>query len=277
MAASVVTEPWPGELEVAHVVGRELMETFFWPCVTVVLGGLVWKPRMWGRPRLRVAVSMWWWVWLGVMVWLLKWPGKGYLDGRHTLGMEVMLFGVLALALVAWRRPMVWWMGWWRRRPEAWGRLPRWMKWRKWPGLFCAGVGIVMLVPGVTELEVRPRVEKGCVLEAAKWISGETAGEVVVCDAERLVGYYSGHAYRQWFGRPGKEELEQLPRNSKLIVGLRYDGDEKPAEAVGPYRAIKEFWGEEGDEVMVLYAKPGEKILKGGGEAKLLEGVTRQR
>src|SRR5262249_6257000 len=142
---------------VLAAIGREITETFFWPSVVVLLGAMFLKPVLWGRPRVRLVVVIWGGLWLVIMVALLRWPGKEYLDGRHTLPLEFMLYGLLALALMVWERPMRWWMAWWRRRPERWARLPAWMTLRQWPRV-CAGTVMgLMLIPGMVQLRVPPR------------------------------------------------------------------------------------------------------------------------
>jgi hypothetical protein len=284
-------------------IARELFETFFWPCAMVLGLAIVMKPRLWGRPRLRVPVLLWIGIWTSVMAGLLLWPGKGYLDGRHTLPLTFLLFGLLGLALAVWERPMRVWMDVVRRRPGAWERLPAWRKWRGWPRAFAGCVIGLMLLPGLIEMAAeRPRSDRINLIQAAEWIRTRTAGDVVFADHERLVGFYSGHAYGQWFGTPEKPELHQLEEIRRryasavtsersvrvpLVAGMMYElgSGEVPALAIGPYRAIASFrsgskgvreWGSgDGghDHLYVLYALPDDRILREGGTAAPLAAL----
>jgi hypothetical protein len=280
-AAILVAQAQSTPIEVFPHIVRELFETFFWPCTIVFCLAMVWRPKLWGRPRLRVPVILWCVVWTGVMAAVLLWPGKRYLDGRHTLPLQLLLFAMLGLAIAAWEVPMRWWMDSWRKNPELWERLPRYLRWRHWPRTFALCVVGCMLIPGIVEFMLPPRADKANLVAAAKWIEANTRPEVVVCDHERLVGFYSMHPYAQWFGTAGKPELHQLAaaqdkyavsgRPAPVVAGEMYElgsGDVPPA-AIGSYRAIAAFRSGAAndrthDHLYVLYALPGEQILKEG-------------
>ncbi len=279
-------------LAVVPTILRETAETFSWPAVVVLLGAVVLKPRLWGRARLRLPVMVWSGVWVFVMGALLLWPGKGYLDGRHTLPLQVLLFALLGVALIAWERPMRWWMNWWRRSPEKWRALPAWRRWSRWPVTAAVGVALVMLAPSIAALGLRPRADKGHFLEAAGWIGAHAAENVVVVDYQRLVGFYSGQPYAKWFGTPQKLELAQLDdirrmnNGAPLLVGMSYESSPGagagagmgtvPQLALGPYRAIAAFQSPVVHEkaalrrdVYVIYALPGERVLRDGTAEEL--------
>ena len=119
-----------------QLLGMELWETFgFAPCLVVGLA-LPLRPRLWGRPHWRALVFVWMGVWFSVMLWLIH--TAGYLDGRHTLALQLSLHCLFALSLPLWGKPMQWWQDRWRATP-AWDGLPAWRRWRGWPGIFCGG------------------------------------------------------------------------------------------------------------------------------------------
>jgi hypothetical protein len=247
-------------------VAMELLETFGFGPWIALLGAMLIAPYLWGRPRLRPLVNIWFFSWAIVMLWLVK--HAGYLDGRHTLPLVLLLHGLLALAFLAWTKPMRWWMNWWRGRPEAWARLPMWMRYRGWPYIF-AGCAIVMtLLPGMIRLSTPPQENLRYVRDAATWIDANIGPTVVICDHDRLVGYYSGNPFQQWLGTPENPLLGQVHFSQPHVVGFVYRPGlgEEPQLAIGPYRAIVAFrssFAAHGD-VMLLYALPDTPVMKSG-------------
>ena len=154
-------------------MGMELWETFGFAPTIALLGACLWMPHLWGRARLRPLVVVWTMIWLAVMAYLIS--HEGYLDGRHTLPLELVLFGLLSLAFVAWTKPMRWWMNWWRGKP-AWDRLPAWMRWKRWPYAFAGCAVLLVLLPGVIRLGQPALEAQTFVIEAADWVSAQCAG-----------------------------------------------------------------------------------------------------
>ncbi len=140
------------------LVGMEILETFgFAPCLVVGLA-LPLRPRLWGRPHWRTLVLLWIAMWLVVMVWLIH--VSGYLDGRHTLALELVLHGLFALALPIWGTPMKRFQDWWRRKP-GWAKLPAWRRWDGWPAVFSGGALVLGCLPGMILLYVPPAEDRG--------------------------------------------------------------------------------------------------------------------
>jgi hypothetical protein len=284
-------------LFVLPYIARELFETFFWPCTLVFCLAILIQPRPWGRPRLRVPVILWAATWTSAMAAVLLWPGKGYLDGRHTLILTFLLFAMLGLAIAIWEKPMRAWMGLWRRRPDAWARLPAALRWGGWPRTFALGVTAFTLLPGMVEmLGERPRADRQNLVDAAAWIHSHTRPDTVVADDQRLVGFYSGRRYAWWTGTLEKPELHQLeafrrqnvsapgapatqPAPTPLLAGMTYDlgntGSAPPALAIGPYRAVASFRSGDPphDHLYVLYALPDDPVLADGRPAEPLAAL----
>ena len=246
----------PVNKSVLEKVAMELLETFGFGPWIALLGAMLVAPYLWGRPRMRPLVNIWFFVWAAAMLWLVK--HAGYLDGRHTLPLVLLLHGVLALAFLKWTKPMRWWMNWWRARPEAWARLPGWMRYRGWPSVFAGCAIVLTLLPGMIRLSTPPQENLRYVRDAAAWIDEHIGRGVVICDHDRLVGYYSGNPYQQWLGTPEKPLLGQIHFSQPHVLAYVYRPGlgEEPEVAIGPYRAIAEFhstFAMHGD-VMVLYA-----------------------
>ena len=100
------------------------------------------------------------------------------------------------------------------------------------------------------------------------WIHASVAHNVVICDHDRLVGYYSGNPYRQWLGTADQPLLGQVHLTQPHIVALVFRpglGDQ-PQLAIGPYRAIAAFHSTSAahGDVMLLYALPDSPIMLHG-------------
>jgi hypothetical protein len=241
----------------------ELMETFGFAPGLALLGAMLIAPRFWGRPRLRPLVITWIAVWIALMLWLMS--NAGYLDGRHTLPLELILYPLLALAFVAWEKPMRWWMNWWRRKP-TWNRLPRWMRWPQWPKAFAGGAVLLTLLPGVILLRVPPQEDQSFIRNAATWVRDTIQPGVPVYGAPRLVGYYAGHPISPWPGNPAQPNLASLPQDTPclLIYTFRPSKGDTLQFAIGPYRMVALFKAPTGDkgDVLMIYALPGADIFR---------------
>jgi len=258
-------------------MAMELWETFGFGPWLALMGAMLLAPHFWGRARLRLLVVVWIVIWGMLMIWLLN--HAGYLDGRHTLPLELVLHGPLALAFVIWMRPMRWWMDWWRAKP-AWNQLPPWMRWHQWPYAFAGGAIVLTLLPGLIRLATPPQQNQEYMREAAAWVSANTRPNVVICDQQRLVGYYSGHPYKQWSGSLSKPLLQQVAMPQPHIIAYVFRPNtgepsgwserpglgEVPQLAIGPYRAIASFrsaTASHGD-ILVLYALPNTSVMSHG-------------
>ncbi len=246
---------------------RELWETFGFGPWLVLLLALPLRMRLWGRPRVRLVVVVWMVFWVTIMLWLLSW--KGYLDGRHTLALQVLLHGLLALAFgvyaVAARRMM--------RRYGKGG-------WKRWPELAGVTACVAAAVPGVIRFGTPPLNDQFYVRDAALWIAANVRPDAVVCDNELRIGYYSGHPYSLWEGPQVDAQLNELAGirgaapgkpGRPLVAGWVYrpgNGEEVRA-AVGPYREIMRFKSDAAihGDVLVLYALPRDHVLDLPGAA----------
>ncbi|MGN6371028.1 MAG: hypothetical protein ACTHN5_22465 [Phycisphaerae bacterium] len=263
----------PEHTSILQKVSMELWETFGFGPWLALFGAMLLAPHLWGRPRLRPLVNIWFFVWAIVMLWLVK--HAGYLDGRHTLPLVLLLHGLLALAFVVWMKPMRWWMNWWRAKPDAWARLPLWMRYPGWPYIFAAGAILLTLLPGIIRLSTPPQENLRFMRDAAGWVHANVAPNVVICDHDRLIGYYSGNPFRQWLGTPQQPLLGQVHFSQPHIVGLvfRPGLGEEPQLAIGPYRAIAEFHSSSAahGDVLLLYALPESPIMIHGQPRFLTE------
>jgi hypothetical protein len=231
-------------------------------------------PRFWGRPRLRLLALVWILLWDAVMYWLIG--RAGYLDGRHTLPSILILHILFALALTAWTRPISWWRARLRKDPTRWAALPAWRRWSGWPRAMALIVFLLVITPGVILLRHRPHADKQNLRDAADFIRATARPGVVVCDLQRLVGYYSGNPYAQWHGLqqpfaaddPQWAEIDSIRQahgNVPAILGKTfYPAEEKILPEIGPYREIRRFASPTArdHDVYVLYALPGENWQK---------------
>jgi len=250
-------------------IHRESLETFGWaPCIVVWLAGLI-RPRLWGRRHWRPLVLFWIFFWLAIMLWLIDKTRsgdplqQGYLDGRHTLVLQLVLFPLFALALPLWMRPMVWYQNFWRRL-AIWPRLPAVLRSGRWTYVMAGVVFLLAAAPGVHRLFKPMGDDRGYVRQAAAWVAGHASAKAVVYDAQRVVGYYSGRAYAEWLGTPVTPNLPAVPAGVPVILAYIYRDNAPIAPAIGPYRALpvtfKSQSATRGDQ-MVLYANPDSGAL----------------
>jgi hypothetical protein len=247
----------------------ELWETFGFAPWLVLLLALPLRMRLWGRPRLRLVVIVWMVVWTTLMAWVLA--RKGYLDGRHTLALQVALHAVLALAFAVWVGGMRCTVFRWRLRPDA----APWMRWGGWIGVAMMLVVLLAALPGLIRFRTPPLNDQYYIAEAAGWIRYNIRPDVLVCDTEMRIGYYSGHPYALWQGPEFDPRLEELAGlrgappgrpGRPLVAGwiFRPGIGQLPLSAIGPYREIMRFHSDlaaHGD-VLVLYALPEDHVLR---------------
>ena len=241
----------------------------------------LWHRRLWGRARLRLLVFVWAGVWYGVMFWLLI--TYKYLNGRHTLALQVLGFALLGIALQLWSWPMRWWMDLWQRRPALPIRLGAWSRWRGWPAAFSTGVLGFVVAMSISQLSDPPWEPSRALSQAATWVRENVRDDVMICDRQLLVGYYALHPYTRWYGEPGDPRMDEI-RNIKahwhaqtgreplIMLGHLYEKGKGITETMGDYRAVAMFGGADspaesdraGKDVYVFYALPGERVFKDG-------------
>ncbi len=263
-------------------VWEEVCRTYGYVPMAVLLLPILWQRRFWGRARLRLLVLIWTGVWYGMMFWLLK--SAHYLNGRHTLVLEVLGFAMLGVALPLWRRPMQAWMEFWKKRSPDW---PAWAYWRGWPGVLEGAVFAVICAVSVAQLGLPPWPDGIPMGRAAAWARDNVREDVMICDREQLVGYYALHPYglcgASESGEPRMAEIASLKaahmdaagREPTIMVGWLFEWGKPVYLTVGSYRAVAAFRGSgnrvDREAVYVLYALPGDKALKDGRAEVFLE------
>ena len=134
-----------------------------------------------------------------------------------------------------------------------------------------AAILAAALLPGIIELKDAPRRQglfnQGGTDDSAtiRW-----PPDVVVCDWEQLVGYYSMHPCAQWHGSAADPQLDQIASirqahgDLPAILGKAYllTAGDMPEPAIGPYREFARFDPLPRTEVYVLYARPGEAVTR---------------
>ena len=223
------------------------------------------RPRPWGRKHWRPLVFFWIGFWLTVMVWLLYVTRRtdpshqGYLDGRHTLVLQLVFFSLFALALPLWMKPMVWYQNMWRRL-AIWPRLPAWLRSDRWRYVMAGGAFVLAILPGACRLSQPMGEDRRYVRAAAIYIARHANQHAIVYDSERVVGYYSGLAYATWRGTPQTPDLPTVPPNTPAILAYIYRDNAPIAPRIGPYAALPVTFKSDTatrHDVLVLYARPG--------------------
>lgn len=248
------------DLHAWQMVGMELWETFgFAPSILLGLAMAV-KPRLWGRPHWRPLVFMWISIWLGVMLWLIG--RAGYLDGRHTLVMLLVLHALLALALQIALLPMTWWQNLWRRSPY-WHRLPAWMRWPRWPALVVAITLLLVCLPGLAALAKTPERERLAVRQAANWVRDNLPGDATIISRDPRIAYYAGKRHAHWEGNPRKPQWNLIQVNPALPALLVYTAQPGRGEPITPriadFRILATFNapGAAHGDVVIIYGQTG--------------------
>jgi len=255
-----------------ELVGTEILETFgFAPCLVVGLA-LPLRPRLWGRPHWRPLVFVWIGVWLALMVWLIR--TSGYLDGRHTLALELALHCLFALALPLWGKPMQWWQDWWRARP-GWASLPAWRRWNGWPGIFSSGALVLGCLPGAIMLYVPPAEDRGFVREGAAWLQANASPNAEVVAENPLLWFYSGLPHHREVGEAQMADLAAAATEYPLILACVFQpgkGEAAPRFA-GGYEALQTFVsaGALHGDTLVLYARRGSGALRADAATRTAE------
>ncbi len=267
MATLAVVRP-----EIWGKIWQEVFETFgFGPFI--VLGiAVALKPKVWAWPHWRPMCAVWAALWITVMAWLLE--RAKYLDGRHTLVLDLLLFCFFAMSLDVWRWAMGNWQKAWVRR--GWiEKMPKFAGWVYLPEATAFSLAVLAATPGAVRLDLPPVEGLDFMRNAARWLHQHAARDVVVADNQRLLGYYSGLGYMYWMGRPGKPlfaELKDAKPGTPLIIDYIFETQRNGdvPNHFGPYREL--MWkgrpvlfrshASAHDDVLVLYALPGAPVLK---------------
>lgn len=267
-------------------LGKEIWETFgFAPCMVVGLALLL-RPSCWGRPHWWVLILTWQVLWCAVMFWLMgrtRTTGAiGYLDGRHTLVLLVVLHGLFALALPIWSaavRNLV------RRVGGAFGGRGKTDQgnqargiWQRLPGV-TAGVALGLgCLPGFSMLLFPPARDRSFVRVAAAYLAQHADPRTVVADETGLLAYYAGLDYE--FCRLGADDpplsgpddprllrLKEIGRQRPVILAEVYQTGygKTPPPQINAWEALEPRYtapGARGGDVLVLYARPGDGAIK---------------
>jgi len=146
-------------------IGKEIFETFgFAPCIVLGLAMLL-KPRLWGRPRLRPISSIWFTLWLAVMLWLLA--SAGYLDGRHTLPLIILLHALFALSFIPIRRLRA------AAKPLAFAAF------------------LFAIAPGLAQITDPHRADKYYLQQAAHWVDTNAGSNAILYEHHKVVAFYA--------------------------------------------------------------------------------------
>jgi hypothetical protein len=133
---------------------------------------------------------------------------------------------------------------------------------------------VLLALPGILSLRQVPGSENMNVLRAASWVRQHVRDDVVVCDREKLVGFYAKHPYAEWKGSAADPRWEDLNRicgrpdgssggGVAVILALKYAQGVLPAESIGPYLRVAAFESGSGRAgVLVLYASAADGVVR---------------
>jgi len=249
------------EKPTARWVLTEVCKTLGYGPMAILLLPILWHRRLWGRPRFRLLVFAWAALWYVVMFWLLL--SARYLDGRHTLPLVVLGMALVGVALPLWTWPMKRWMALWKN-----AHVPAWTRRPHWPRTFVAAIYVSVVIASLIELRTPMWWERAVVSDATAWVKANVRPGIVICDKQRLVGYYSGHPYAFWDlpanAAPPTDAVRRIQAQyacDVVLLGKLFERDEEPIPATGDYREVMRFggtgpglWG----NVYILYARPGD-------------------
>jgi len=232
----------------------ETAKTFSYPCLAILVLGLLFHLRLSGRPRLRLLAMLWLLLWLALMLWLLK--TAGYLNARHTLPLQLLLFSWLALALQNWQRLA--------QRTLSLLHFQR----SHCPAIFAAIVFLIFAIRAALQLNSPPLGNQDASAAlAANWAKDNLRDDILIADRQLLVGYLSGHPFTRWLGTPKDPALYSLPSAPHpIVLGQLYQPGDPIPPSLGPYRPLalvqitptKDIRG----EIYILYALPNASVLK---------------
>ena len=264
-------------------VWQELSKTLGYAPIALLLLPLLWHWGWWGRPRLRLMVIIWATLWCCVMFWLAS--SYGYLSGRHTLPLVVLDFALLGIALRFWTQPVRAWIDFWRKYAPSFSNRMEFLAPARWPLGIVGALFILMVGVSIPLLFTQPFTEGVAYAQAVQWVHANVKDDVIICDRPELVGYYSLHPYARCGegGVPYDWEVDRIKTNQArltgrkqlAIVGCLYEQGLGIQPSIGRYRPIAEFHAPGGrgdmDDIYVLYAAPGDPILKDGKETAFIK------
>lgn len=266
-------------------IGQEVFETLSPAACIVLLLAMALAPHVWGRSRWRPAVLGWAALWVTVMIWLLN--IAGYLHGRHTLVIVLLLLPILALGLDRITRR---WAAFLKEsgRNDRLRLLPPPLRDASRANRMGFLLTAVICIPGVVHLVDAPQRGMRFIEEGAAWLKADARQKAIVNigigdDRRALVAYYSGLDYMFCPTPPAaqtRRQIMNLSNNRPVILDEVLQGKQAehiPPE-IGPYHLLSlnghtiAFQARHtlGANVLVFYALPGQKVLKPG--AKLPRG-----
>ena len=257
-------------------IAQEVFETLSPAACIVLLLAMALAPHFWGRRRWRPLVLGWAGLWITVMIWLLN--IAGYLHGRHTLVLVLMLLPILALGL--------------DRMAFRWNAALKNEKFRaavsKWPAWLIDGhhpnrVSIILTgvvcIPGLVHLADAPQRGMRFIEDGAGWLKTNARRGVVVDigvgdDRRALVAYYSGLDYMFASSSPFSQSRRQiltLSNRRPVIVDQVWQGNQanKIPATMGPFQLLKlrghvvklKAKRTLGANVLVFYVLPHQRVL----------------
>ncbi|MGC8559999.1 MAG: hypothetical protein ACP5O1_04900 [Phycisphaerae bacterium] len=266
-------------------IGQEIFETLSPAACIVLLLAMALAPRIWGRRRWRPAVLGWAALWFTVMIWLLN--IAGYLHGRHTLVLVLLLLPILALGL---DRVVHRWGELLRtsKRPDALRRLPQPLRDAAHANRMGILLTAVICIPGMVHLADAPQRGMRFIEDGARWLKTNARSKVIVNigigdDRRALVAYYSGLDYMFCPTPPTaqtRRQMMNLSNNRPVLLDEVFQG--KQAKRIpaflGPYHVMKlrgrvvKFRARHtlGANVLVFYVLPHQRVLKSA--AKMPDG-----
>ena len=258
-------------------IGQEVFETLSPAACIVLLLAMALAPRIWGRRRWRPAVLGWAGLWISVMIWLLN--IAGYLHGRHTLVLVLLLLPILALGLdrIACR-----WREFLRtaRRPESLRWIPQGLRDPARANRMSMFLTAVICIPGIVHLADAPQRGMRFIEDGARWLKTNARSDVIVNiglgdDRRALVAYYSGLDYMFCSTPPTaqtRRQMMNLSNNRPVLLDEVFQGKqvERIPTRLGPYRVLKlnghvvKFRARRtlGANVLVFYHLPHQRVLK---------------
>jgi len=260
-------------------IGQEVFETFSPAACIVLLLAMALSPHLWGRRRWRPAVLGWAGLWIIVMIWLLN--IAGYLHGRHTLVLVLLLLPLLALGLDRivhrWRAAL--------QSDSCQKALDRWPVWLKEPrranraGMILTAV---VCIPGLVHLADAPQRGMRFIEDGAAWLKANARHQTVVAiglgdDRRALVAYYSGLDYMFSKSSPFSQSPRQIlaiGNHRPVVIDHVWQGQRarKIPATIGPYALLKlhghvvKFRAKRtlGANVLVFYVLPHQRVLRHG-------------
>ncbi len=210
-------------------IAQEVFETYGPATCIVLLAAMALCPRLWGRRRWRPAALGWAGLWVLVMLWLLN--VAGYLHGRHTLVLVLLMLAVLALGLQRISMRVQRWMA-----GRAQGQKPPWLPDALWGKAGARRISLLLCflicIPGMVHLAYAPQRGMRFIKRGAAWLKTHAAPRDIVAigigdDRRAIVAYYSGLDYMYSKTTPFhmfSQEIRAMANHRPIIVDLILEG-----------------------------------------------------